>query len=262
MKLLMRLILLSLSLVCSGGSAGMDDVKWDVDQDTVMSDEQPLPEPVLLIERFQLYVYMECEPDHEVLRNTGRMGIDIRTAYRTVGFDAITTDSSLTLRLRTLNRGKREDRVSLPAESFVLYVTLRSDTASYWVERTDTGFSITSRRQSNWLELGDVRTLEANVRWMQFARDATQGDVKEFVKQLRENFADIVTLVQIAPGYYPCLPAPVVQSSTIGRRLRANKTAAGYLVGFQVRGEPVDVQRVRNWVMQQQTQELGRSGKN
>lgn len=216
---------------------------WDADSGDppATSSAQALPIPQLRIEPLRLLVFNECRSaTFGDSRESGKVAVRILTDYPSIGFLSHATDSSLTLTLKTKFRGERDEPFFIPQSSFELRIILGEDTAVYWVDRTSPTLSVDCLSSSPLLLLDTVRNLAEATVPLQFLSDATQSDVRDYLDAIREQFADCIRLIQLAEGYYPCLPVPVVNRVTLGRRgkrLPINTTPAGYLVCIQVKDE-------------------------
>ena len=212
--------------------------EWDADKESPPTRRRiSLPEPLLKIEPFSLFVYEQCEPDWKGQpRQIGRLGIDVTSQYQSIGFISSSTDSTLTLKIKSRNRGEKKESFRIPQQSFELRVILGSDTAICWVDRSNDHFNIDYRRRSKLMVLEEIHVLDDSIAFIQFA-GASQRTVKELVRSLEDEFEDSFLIDQLPSGYYPCLPIPTLETAVIGRgkrALRVNKTEFGYLVCVRI----------------------------
>ncbi len=235
---------------------------WDVS-----SGAPPVPRrkslaiPHLRIEPLRLVVFEQCEPDGTgAISHTGKLSIQLSTVYPSIGFVPTKTDSTLTLRLRTRNDRERDAPFSIPQQAFTLRVILGEDTAQYAIDHTADHLFVECKRSSELLVLEPVLELDADVLALQFFCGTTQEDVRKFVHLVKRTHGDAIKMIQIAAGYYPCLPVPDVSKASIGGRrnlLRVNKSSAGYLVCVRI-SDSDQFDLIAIWINNRQAQELER----
>jgi len=236
---------------------------WDVGSSDPppTGDARPLPVMQLRDKPLQLMIFDQCEPDFSgIIGHTGEIAIRFMAPYMSIGFIPSATDSTLTLKLKTKNRGERDAPFCIPQRSFTLRVILGEDTALLRVDRSTERVSVEYRHPSALLVLAPTRDLDDNIASMQFMDGSTQRNVRDFVTQLRDKFGDGIDIIQLEDGYYPCLSVPVVERAALGRRskrLSLNKTPAGYLVCVSVT-DRTQHDAIVDWIFHQQQAELKR----
>lgn len=236
---------------------------WDISDDTPppTSNLRPLPRPQASIEPFRLLVFEQCEPNrHGRISYTGRLGITILSEYGAMGFIPHSTDSTLTLKLKSKNRGEKQNSFRIPRRSFTLSVILGEDTATFWVDNESDRLKVTYVETSELLLLESYRDLHGDIVPMQFMLGSTQKMVKQFVRDIQETFGTSIKIEQLQSGFYACLPLPFIRSVRIGRgksAVRINKSDQGFLVCVQINDQNRFAE-IAGWIYDRQKQELQR----
>lgn len=246
----MFIILFLTSLVHGGG--------WDVDGDAPPpTSSAHAPAPPKAIEPFHLLLYQSCEVDSAGnATQRGQIGLELFSAYATVGFDAVAADTLVTLKVRTHHKAERQALVNFPDKPFVLRVILGDQLAVLHVTPGEK-FNVQYTEPCGLLLLDSARIAPPSTLTFQFM-PGTKASVLDFLDQLEASYGQKVEKVVLAEGYYPCLPASTVTSTVIGRKKRINRTPLGYLVCLQVRDASI-YSEVQNWLSSQEHAERERS---
>lgn len=230
---------------------------WDPDNNAPppTSDVQPIPQPTK-IKPFEFLFYQMCESQNDTVRYTGRWSFDILSKYGSVGFDHIETDTSVTLTLRTHNRGTREAHIFFPRKPFTLRVLLGRDTAAFAMDLvTGTCLYVDT---SVLLRMISPKEIPANIFAMQFL-DREEKRAKDFMKSVENEFGSSAEPAILEPGYYPCLPAFTVERAKLGRKQSVNATPLGLLVCFRL-NDASRASTVSEWLWLKQREEFKRAG--
>lgn len=229
---------------------------WDVDQDRAPSTSQskPLPRPTR-VEPFTFIFYQKCRSADDPMKHSGEWGFDIVSHYGLVCFDHDESDSLVIMKLKLEGDGSRESRIWFPREPFTLKVRLGMDSAVFRLDLT-TGVC-EYLIKSDLLKLGKPKELPDTLIWIQFMGWRAEH-VKSILAQLHSTFGQAIERVVLEEGYYPCLPAPLVNRARIARRILVNDDSVGYLVCVDVVDRSHSAAVVR-WISDKQKEEFSQS---
>jgi len=237
--------------------SALSQSSWDVDQDRVpvTSQSKPLPHPTR-VEPFTFIFYRQCESNNDTIRYTGEWAFDIVSRRGAVSFDHTESDTLVIMKVRLENGGSRESRIWFPRGPFTLKVRLGMDSAVFNLDLTAGVCQYLVK--SDLLILDQPKELPDNLIWIQFF--GRQNDrVRDFLKQLNAKFGESVRQTVLEDGYYPCLPAPLVNRTGMGRRKVINNDEIGYLVCFKTNDQSRSA-GVNQWMAKRQRDEFTRVG--
>lgn len=230
---------------------------WDVDKDAPppMGSERKLSTKPGKIKQFAFLFYETCELRGDVVHHTGQWTFDILSAYSTVGFEHSESDSLVVLKLRSRSWVAHEAKIWFPKKPFTLHVILGEDTAVFQVDLTAGTFVYVDT--TSLLRVESPKEIPTNLVVMQFMnRDNEQA--RNFAEEVVKKFGSAVRLLKLEEGFYPCLPAPGVQVTNIGRKKSLNETDLGLLVCFQVVDQS-QMAAVSTWIGDRQLEEFKRA---
>ncbi|MEW5796884.1 MAG: hypothetical protein AB1772_11065, partial [Candidatus Zixiibacteriota bacterium] len=205
---------------------------------------------------FEINSYEVCELQRDLLHRTGEWSFDIMSHYASVGFEHSETDTLVMLKLRSRSDVDHKAKMWFPQKPFTLRIILGEDTARFRLDLKAGTFVYVDT--SSLLRVESPKEIPANLVTMQFiGRDNERA--RNFVEEVVSRYGSAVKQQVLADGFYPCLAAPSVLRTNVGRKKILNATDLGLLVCFQV-VVPSNFANIAKWMSDRQLEEFKRAG--